>query len=174
MLRVAWGQLADMSSKEWAGLGSSSHPAGKMPHCLQEGYGHSQATQQPHLARLPRAQHPPHLAPPGSSFLAPPLSGSSCACSISHSHAHPLTAPTSPAPILSLTTFDAGSDYFCKCHQASHKTQTLGTSLVGLIRIDRSTQGTWIRSLVGELRFHICRTSKPTQALGNEEPMCPN
>ena len=110
---------------------------------------------------------------PGPHFLPTSLSGSSCACSISHSHAHSLTAPMSPAPILSLTTFDASSDYFRKRHQASHKTQTLGTSLVGLIRIDRPTQGTWIRSLVGELRFHICGTSKPTKALGNEDPMCP-
>ena len=70
LLRVTWGQLADMSSKEWAGLGSSSYPTGKMPRRLQEGCGHSQATQQPRLARLPRAQHPPHLALPGSSFLA--------------------------------------------------------------------------------------------------------
>ena len=146
LLRVAWGQLADISSSEWAGLGSSSHPAGKMPGRLQEGCGHSQATQQPRLARLPRPSSPPGSLrvllsyPPPSLWVHIPTPT-------------PLRAP-SPTPVLSLTTFDVSSDYFRKCHQASHKAHILGASLLGL-RSDLPTQGTWIRSLLGELRFHM-------------------
>ena len=90
---------------------------------------------------------PPHLAPRGSSFPTSP------SLWVHVPTPTPLRAP-SPAPVLSLTTFDVSSDYFRKCHQASHKAHILGASLLGL-RTDLPTQGTWIRSLLGELRFHM-------------------
>lgn len=146
--------------------------------CLAVAYGKAVATAKLFSSRQAPssqgAQHPPHLAPRGSSFPAPFLSGSSCACSISHSHAHPPYSPTSPAPILSLTTFDAGSDYFLQTCKASHKTQTPGTSLVGLTELTFNAGDMDSIPELGTNIPHARGTSKPTHALGNEDPTCPN
>lgn len=154
LLRVAWGQLADMSSGSGRGLAA--------PTLLEDAvaYGkavYSQAIQQPARPSSQGTASLPTWLPAGPRFL-PPFSLGPAVPAASHiPMPTPLTAPTSPAPILSLTTFDAGSDYFSRRHQASHKTQTPGTSLVGLIRIDLPMRSLWIQSLVGGAIFHMPR-----------------
>lgn len=113
------------------------HPAGKMPCRLRKAVATAKLFSSPARPVFPGHSILPTWLPQVGPRFLPPLSLWVQLC-LQHL-TFPCPPPLQPPRVLpqfESTTFDAGSDYFCKRHQASHKTQTPGTSLVGLIRID--------------------------------------